>query len=41
MQLQDYINVLVKRWWVVLLVAASAAVAAYGFSKAQTPMFRS
>lgn len=41
MQLQDYIRVLQKRWWVILLVAATAAVAAYGFSKIQTPLYRS
>jgi capsular polysaccharide biosynthesis protein len=41
MQINDYLNVLRKRWWVILLVAFSAAAAAYGFSKLQTPLFRS
>ena len=41
MRIQDYINVLWKRWWLVLLVAGSSAVAAYGFSKLRTPIFRS
>lgn len=41
MQIKDYLNVLRKRWWVVLLVAFSAACAAYGISKLQTPLFRS
>lgn len=41
MRIQDYLNVVVKRWWLILLVAFSAAVAAYGFSKLRTPMYRS
>ena len=41
MRIQDYLNVLAKRWWVILLVTASAAVAAYGFSKLRTPIYRS
>lgn len=41
MQIKDYLNVLRKRWWVVLLVAFSAACAAYGISKLQSPLFRS
>lgn len=41
MQLQDYIRVIQKRWWAIILVAATAAVAAYGFSKLQTPLYRS
>jgi len=40
MRLQDYINVLRKRWWLIGLVALSAAVAAYVFSKLQTPLYR-
>lgn len=40
MQLQDYIRVLWKRWWVIGLIAATAAVAAYGISLLQTPLFR-
>jgi capsular polysaccharide biosynthesis protein len=41
MRLTDYANVLRRRWWVILLVAFSAAVAAYAFSKLQTPIYRS
>lgn len=40
MQLQDYIQVLTKRWWVILLTAVSAVVAAYGVSKLQPQTFR-
>jgi capsular polysaccharide biosynthesis protein len=36
MQLQDYVRVIWKRWWIVGLVAA---VAAYGFSLLQQPTF--
>ena len=41
MRMQDYFNVVIKRWWLILLVAFSAAVAAYGFSKLRTPIYRS
>ena len=41
MRIQDYINVLRKRWWLIVLVGLSAAVAAYVFSKLQTPLYRS
>lgn len=41
MQLSDYANVLRRRWWVILLVAAVAAVSAYGFSKIQQRVYRS
>jgi len=41
MSIQEYVQVVLKRWWVILLVTASAAVAAYGFSKLQTPLYRS
>jgi capsular polysaccharide biosynthesis protein len=40
MRLTDYIKVLRKRWLLIGLVGLVAAVAAYGFSKLQTPMFR-
>lgn len=40
MQLQDYIQVLTKRWWVILLTAVAAVVAAYGVSKLQPQTFR-
>jgi capsular polysaccharide biosynthesis protein len=41
MQLQDYARVLMKRGWIILLLAALGAVSAYGFSKLQTPIYRS
>lgn len=41
MRIQDYLNVLWKRWWVILLVTFTAAAAAYGISKLRTPIYRS
>lgn len=41
MRIGDYISVLTRRWWVILLVALSAAVTAYGVSKTRTPIYRS
>lgn len=40
MQLRDYVNVLLKRWWVIALTALAAAVAAYGVSKLLPQTFR-
>lgn len=40
MQLRDYVNVLLKRWWVIALTALAAAVAAYGVSKMLPQTFR-
>lgn len=40
MRLFDYVNIIRRRWWLIALVAFVAAVAAYGFSKMQTPIFR-
>lgn len=40
MQLTDYVNVLIKRWWVVSLTLLAAAVAAYGVSKLLPQTFR-
>jgi capsular polysaccharide biosynthesis protein len=40
MQLQDYMNVLLKRWWVVALTVLAAAVAAYGVSKMLPQTYR-
>jgi capsular polysaccharide biosynthesis protein len=40
MQLQDYVNVVLKRWWVIVIAGLTAAVAAYGFSKLQPSIFR-
>lgn len=41
MELRDYWSIFKKRWWLVLMVALAAAVGAYGFSQAQTPVYRS
>jgi capsular polysaccharide biosynthesis protein len=41
MQLQDYITVLVKRWWVIALCTVAAAGAAYAVSKLIPQTFRS
>lgn len=41
MQLQDYARVLVKRGWIIVVLALLAAASAYGFSKLQTPIYRS
>lgn len=41
MQISDYVTILTRRWWVIVLVAAVAAVAAYGFSKFQPRVYRS
>lgn len=41
MQLGDYVNVLIKRWWVILLTLLAAAVAAYGVSKLIRDTYRS
>jgi capsular polysaccharide biosynthesis protein len=41
MQLRDYARVLVKRGWIILLLAVLACGSAYVFSKLQTPIFRS
>ncbi|MBI3978841.1 MAG: lipopolysaccharide biosynthesis protein [Chloroflexi bacterium] len=41
MQFRDYWRVLVKRWWIIVLVAAIASLTAYGYSKLQRPIFRS
>lgn len=40
MQLQDYARVLIKRGWIIALLALITAAGAYGFSKLQTPIFR-
>jgi uncharacterized protein involved in exopolysaccharide biosynthesis len=35
MLLSDYVNILRRRWWVILLAAFVAAASGYGFSKWQ------
>jgi capsular polysaccharide biosynthesis protein len=39
MELSDYLRILRKRGWIMLVVAAVAAVSAYAFSKMQTPIY--
>ena len=41
MEFRDYLNVLVKRGWIILLVAAITACSAYVFSTMQTVTYRS
>lgn len=41
MQLQDYARMLLKRGWIILLLAFIAAGSAYAFSKLQTPIYKS
>lgn len=41
MRLQDYARVLIKRGWIIILLALLAAGSAYVFSKVQTPIYRS
>jgi len=40
MNLNDYVRILVRRGWIVLLAAILTAGAAYVFSKMQTPLYR-
>jgi len=40
MELRDYLRILRKRWWILLLVTALTAAAAYGFSSIQTPEYK-
>lgn len=39
MEITDYLRILRKRGWIILVVAAIAAASAYGFSKLQTPIY--
>lgn len=41
MQLQDYARMLLKRGWIIIALAIIAAGSAYGFSKLQTPIYKS
>ncbi len=40
MQIQDYITVLLKRWWVIILTAMVAVVMSYGLSKLLPRIYR-
>jgi len=39
MDLSDYLRILRKRGWIAIVVAAVAAISAFGFSKLQTPVY--
>ena len=39
MEISDYIRIVRKRGWIVIVVAAIAAASAFGFSKLQTPIY--
>jgi len=39
MEITDYLRILRKRGWIIVVVALIAAVSAYGFSKLQTPVY--
>ncbi|MCS7054670.1 MAG: Wzz/FepE/Etk N-terminal domain-containing protein [Thermoflexales bacterium] len=41
MELQDYIQIVKRRWWIVVLTAVFAAVGAFVFSRLQTPIYKS
>ena len=41
MELSDYLRILKQRGWLIILMAVLTAVAAYGFSKMQTPIYES
>ena len=41
MELSDYLRILRQRGWVIVLVAVLTAVSAFGYSKAQTPVYES
>lgn len=41
MQLQDYARMLLKRGWIIIVLALIAAGSAYVFSKLQTPIYKS
>lgn len=41
MQIRDYVMVLLKRWWIILLVAAMAVAGSYIFTRFQPTIYRS
>jgi len=41
MELSEYLRILRKRWWIIVLVTGLTAAAAYGFSAIQTPEYKS
>ncbi len=41
MQIRDYWQIFIKRWWLILLVGVVAGGVALGYSRLQTPLYRS
>ncbi len=41
MELQDYIQIVKRRWWIVVLTALIAVASAFVFSRLQTPIYKS
>jgi capsular polysaccharide biosynthesis protein len=41
MELQDFLHIAKRRWWIVLLVALVAGASAFVFSRMQTPIYKS
>jgi capsular polysaccharide biosynthesis protein len=41
MELQDFLTILRRRWWIVVLAALIGGASAYLFSRAQTPVYKS
>jgi capsular polysaccharide biosynthesis protein len=41
MQVRDYWKIFTKRWWLIVLVSVVAAGVAFGYSRLQTPIYRS
>ena len=39
MELADYLRVLRRRWWMVLLAVLACTAGAWGFSQVQTPVY--
>lgn len=40
MPIREYVKIVVKRWWLLVLLAAVGAAAAYGYSKLEQPLYR-
>ena len=41
MELSEYLRILRKRWWIIVLVTLLTGLAAFGFSAVQTPVYKS
>jgi capsular polysaccharide biosynthesis protein len=41
MNLQEFLDITKRRWWIVVLVALIAAASAFAFSRLQTPVYKS